>query len=109
DMRRRGDGYTQGVQRVLEWARDGADGDDAAIRGAILGPVGGLLEVPEGHEAAASAYFGEVFNDIVASDRGAAMAAVSMLAREKIGRAGFYILQNATDDPSAELQALLEG
>jgi|GEM_PF-548894 len=113
DMRRRGDGYTQGVQRVLEWARGGIDadesGDQAAKHGAILGPVGGLLEVPEGHEAAASAYFGEVFNDIVATDRRAAMAAVEMLAREKVGRAGFYILQNANDDPRAELQAMLQG
>ncbi|AWV89003.1 chromosome segregation protein SMC [Bradymonas sediminis] len=113
EMRRRGDGYTEGVQRVLEWAREGGgageDATEAEARGAILGPVGGLIEVPEGNEAAVSAYFGEVFNDIVATDRQAAMDAVGMLSREKIGRAGFYILENAADDPVTEFQAMLEG
>lgn len=112
DMRKRGDGYTQGVQRVLEWARGGGDPDDTeaetATQNAILGPVGGLLEVPEGHEAAVSAYFGEVFNDIVTTNRQAAMDAVAMLSREKAGRAGFYILQGAQDDPGGELQAMIE-
>lgn len=113
EMRRRGDGYTRGVQRVLEWARGQADAEEPSAdgsggQGAILGPVGSLLEVPEGHEAAVSAYLGEVFNDIVATDRGAAMAAVQMLAREKVGRAGFYILQQPGQEPRAELRAMLQ-
>ncbi len=101
-MRQRGDGYAQGVQRVLEWAHEHQRDD-------VLGPVGDFLEVSEGSEAAVAAYLGDRLGDIVVTRRQAALDALEMLASEQVGRAGFFVLDAPDADARSAVSALLDG
>jgi chromosome segregation protein len=100
-MRRRGDGYAQGVQEVLEWAAETGRED-------VLGPVGDFLSVEEGDEAAVAAFLGDRLGDVVVTHREAALEALAMLTDDEVGRAGFYVLSAPDADPREEVGALLE-
>ncbi len=89
-MRKRGDGYSDGVQNVLSWAQKQGRAD-------ILGPVGGFLDVPEGWEAAAAAYLGERVSDVLVTSRQAALDALAMLAEKKLGRVACTIIEGGED------------
>ena len=92
EMRDRGEGYEQGVQRVVEWAND-ADRDD------IYGPAGDFLQVPAGDEAAYAAFVGDRIGDLVVADRAAALDALSVLDDDEAGRVACMPLPEGIDDP----------
>ncbi len=100
-MRARGEGYAEGVQRVLEWA------GDEEVEG-VLGPAGDFLSVPEGQEAAYAAYLGDRLQDIVVADEDVAFEAVKLLKEEEAGRVGCLVM-GEEGDPRAHLEAWLEG
>ncbi len=92
ELRRQGEGYADGVRRVLEWARD-EERDD------ILGPLGDFLDVPGGDESAYAAFFGDRLGDIVVRDRQAALDALKLLVDEEGGRVGCFPLPQGVDEP----------
>jgi chromosome segregation protein len=102
EMRQRGDGYTHGVRRVLEWAKENERAD-------ILGPVGDFLEVDEGTEGAIAAFLGDRLGDIVVTQRQTALDALAMLSDEEEGRAGFFVLPQPDVDPARAVKGLLDG
>ncbi|RVU48900.1 chromosome segregation protein SMC [Lujinxingia sediminis] len=102
EMRERGEGYQEGVRRVLTWARDEGRED-------VLGPAGDFLAVPEGREAAYAAYLGDRLGDIVVKTRQAAFDALAMLASEDVGRVGCFVLPSPEDDPRGVLAGWLNG
>jgi chromosome segregation protein len=102
EMRERGDGYTQGVRRVLEWANENERDD-------ILGPVGDFLSVAAGTEAAIAAFLGDRLGDIVVTCRQTALDALEMLAADEGGRAGFYVLPEPHTDPESGVERLTNG
>ncbi len=89
-MRKRGDGYGDGVQNVLAWAQKQGRAD-------ILGPVGGFLDVPDGWESAAAAYLGDRVSDILVTSRAAALDAIQMLAEKRLGRIACYVIEGGED------------
>ncbi|RAL23753.1 chromosome segregation protein SMC [Lujinxingia litoralis] len=102
EMRERGEGYQEGVRRVVSWAKEQGRDD-------VLGPAGDFLAVPEGLESAYAAYLGDRIGDIVVRDRQAALDALAMLASEDVGRVACYILPEPTQDPRQALAGWLEG
>ncbi|MBA2662937.1 MAG: chromosome segregation protein SMC [Bradymonadaceae bacterium] len=101
-MRRRGEGYAEGVQKVLRWAEQQGRAD-------ILGPAGSFLEVPEGWEAAAAAYLGERIGDIIVTSRQAAFDALNMLAAQRLGRIACFVLGDDRTTPGEVVGAWLQG
>ena len=100
-MRRRGEGYEEGVRLVLEWARQEGRDD-------ILGAAGDFLQVPEGLEAAYGAFIGDRLGDILVAHRQAAMDALAVLQREDAGRIGcFPVDEDST--PQQVVQRWVEG
>lgn len=97
-MRKRGDGYGDGVQNVLAWAQQQGRAD-------ILGPAGGFLDVPDGWEAAAAAYLGDRVSDILVTSRAAALDAIQMLAEKRLGRIACYIIEGG-EDPEVRKNAM---
>lgn len=100
-MRRSGEGYAEGVRRVLEWAqRDGRED--------ILGPAGEYLEVPRGQEAAVAAFLGDRLSDIIVTSRESAFEALAVLEGEEAGRIACYPIPSGMA-PGEALQGWLEG
>lgn len=102
ELRRQGEGYADGVRRVLEWARE-------TNRSDIFGPVGDFLEVPQGCESAYAAFLGERVGDVMVRDRQAALDALAVLAREGEGRVGCFVLGQQVEDPAKVAGGWLEG
>lgn len=100
-LRRRGEGYAEGVRRVLQWAREHQRED-------IYGPLGDFLQVPQGCESAVAAFFGQRLADVVVRDRQAALDAIAVLAGEGQGRIGCRILPPGVEDPAEMVQPLLD-
>ncbi|MGM0555029.1 MAG: chromosome segregation protein SMC [Myxococcota bacterium] len=101
EMRERGEGYEQGVQSTLDWAR--REGRDD-----VLGPVGDYLQVSEGFEAAVAAFLGDRLGDILVDNRQAALDALSFLSDTEQGRVGCLVIP-AQADPTGHLDGLLDG
>ena len=101
-MRQRGEGYEEGVRRVIEWAQE-QERDD------VLGPAGDFLQVPEGQEAAYAAFIGDRIGDLVVGDRQAALDALAVLDDEEAGRVGCFPLPDGVDDPRQLVERWVEG
>lgn len=85
DLERNMEGYQYSVKTVMKAAQN------RRLRG-IVGPVGTLLRVQKGCEAAIETALGAVAQNLVVDGEASAKAAIAFLKQEKAGRATFLPL-----------------